>query len=135
VTQDKLVENFIGGAEFDQKFRSQYPSATDADFVRYLYVNILGRTPSAAELNGHLPLAAVNGRRDKARDFLNSTEFRNRIDARLTALLLYATLLSRDGSKADLDFKEGQLKGTPPVPVQTLVDAFVKSSEFNGLIE
>ncbi len=76
VTQDKLVENFIGGAEFDQRFREQYPnsSVTDiqasaSDFIRYLYVNILGRTPGTTEVNGHLPSLLTGGKVAKARTF------------------------------------------------------------------
>jgi hypothetical protein len=142
MSQEALVQNFIGGAEFDAKFLEQYPNANGgdiqasaSDFIRYLYVNILGRTPSATEVNGHLPSLLAGGKVAKAKDFLNSAEFRNRTEARLTAVLLYATLLGRDGSQTDLAFREGQLKAVPPVPVQTLVDAFVKSSEFNGLIQ
>jgi hypothetical protein len=52
---------------------------------------------------------------------------------RLTAFLLYAVLLSRDGSPAELASLEAQLKAG--VPLLTVVDALLATPEFAKVLE
>jgi hypothetical protein len=130
ITQLQLVTNFLNSLEFQQK----YPNLTDTDFVRLMYRNILGREAGTGELNSQVAALPSVGRIGMANAFLNHPEFRGRTDARLTAFLLYATLLARDGTPDDLAFRRKQIEGIPPVPVRTLVESFLQTSEFSELL-
>jgi hypothetical protein len=131
VSQDQLVENFIGSAEFTLKFGV----LTNTEFIRLLYRNILLREAGQPEVNAWLNVIAdpANTRTVVARSFLNSPEFRQGTGGRLNAFLLYATLLLRDGSPTERASIEAQLIN--PAQLQPLVTAFANSAELNALLQ
>lgn len=124
ITQAQLVANFLGSQEFQLK----YGALSDADYVRLLYRNVLGREGSDAEVANQLAALPALGRIGMALNFLNSTEFRTRVDSRLTAFLLYATLLGRGPTPAELENRRVQIQSG--VPVRQLVQEFIASAEF-----
>jgi hypothetical protein len=131
ITQDTLVQNFITSQEYVLKFGNPDPAA----YVRLLYQYILLRPASQAEVDFQvtaLAAAGANGRVVLARNFLNSGEFRNGTGPRLTAFLLYATLLLRDGAPGERQTLAAQISaGTP---LLNLYNGFVNSGEFNALV-
>lgn len=101
--------------------------------MRLLYRHILLREASDAEVAFQSnALTAGTTRTQLATNFLNTVEFRNGTGPRLTAFLLYSTLLLRDASAGDLAARVGQLQAG--MPVQTLVSEFLNTPEFNTLL-
>lgn len=126
VTQDSLVSNFLNSTEFQQK----YGPLTNEQFVQLLYQQIFGRPPGAGELAFHAGLlnAGTITRVQTATNFLNSDEFRVRLNSRLSAWLLYATLLQRGATSDELLTRQAQLDaGTA---IATLTTEFIASVEF-----
>ena len=78
-------------------------------------------------------LTGGTSRPQLASNFLNSTEFRIGTGPRLTAFLLYATLLQRGPSEQELLFRAAQIQSG--VPVRTLVEEFINSAEFAKLLQ
>lgn len=123
-----LVTNFLGSAEWIGKFGN--PS--DAEFVRLLYRNILLREPSQPEVDFQAAALKTLTRVAMATSFLNSAEFRISTGARLTAFLLRATLLNREGSAAEFNSFVSRLSsGTVP---KTLIGEIVQDAEFTSLV-
>jgi hypothetical protein len=73
-------------------------------------------------------------RADLAYLFLNSDEFRQKLDARLTAFLLYATLLLRDASPDEMALRMGQLANATPATVKQIVGEIIQSPEFKLVV-
>ncbi len=99
VSPQALVANFLGSAEYGLRFGTP----NNSEFVRLLYRYILGREASTAEVN--FQAGALTGgttRSFMAYNFLSSTEFRTRTNARLDAFLLYTGLLSRNPTDTEL---------------------------------
>jgi hypothetical protein len=136
VNHDRLVENFISAEEYRLKFGTP----DDPTFVRLLYRHILMREPSQPEVDHQVAaLRALNagnhnGRVIIARNFLSSAEFRAGTGPRLTSFLLYATLLQRDGSQPEREFREHQLSPPASTPLKTLVLDFLAAPEFERLL-
>jgi hypothetical protein len=131
VTQDQLVANFLDSTEF----KAKYGPLTNDQFVQLMYVQVLGRNPSSGEIAFHAGLlnAGTLTRVQTARNFLNSDEFRIRLASRLSAFLLYATLLQRDPSQPELTARTLQLEtGTP---IATLTEQFIASPEFQRQLQ
>jgi hypothetical protein len=123
--QHQLVQNFVNSQEFGLRFGSP----TSDEFVRIMYRNILLREPSNGEVA--FQVAALNSgltRVQMAENFLNSAEFRTGTAPRLTAFLIYAVLLGRSATAAELTFRSDQLRSG--VPVRTLVEQFLNVPEF-----
>ncbi|MBC8164625.1 MAG: SBBP repeat-containing protein [Bryobacteraceae bacterium] len=125
VSQNQLVTNFLNSVEY----MAANPAQTDAQFVNLLYVQVLGRVPTIGEVNLQVgALAAGTTRVALASAFLNTAEFRLRTTGRLTSFLLYAALLGRNGSSAELLNRQFQLdSGTP---LRNIIIDFVGSGEF-----
>jgi hypothetical protein len=132
ISPQSLVGNVINGAEF----QLQHPGISDADFVRLLYSQVLGRTATPTEVANQVNNAITgkpNGRRDLAVTFLNLEEFRNRSNAKLDAFLLHAVLLQRDVTLTEFNNRVAQLSsGTP---IGTLVGDILNSPEFASLLQ
>lgn len=130
VSPDAMVANFINSAEF----QLAYGNLSNLGFVDVLYRNILRRAPSAAEMQFHAgALAGGVTRVQMAKQFLNSPEFRTNGGPRMLAFLIYATLLQRDGSPAELTFREQQIRAigsTTPV-----IEDILNSPEFAALLQ
>jgi hypothetical protein len=130
VTQVGLVTNFLGSAEWSLKFGS--PS--NSQFVALLYRYILLREASQSEIDLQVN-ALTTGfmtRTTLANAFLNSAEFRNGTGPRLTAFLLYSTLLLRDPTPQEFAARIAELQsGTP---VRTMVLNILSANEFNTLL-
>jgi hypothetical protein len=125
VNQDQLIANFLGSAEFLQK----YGVLDNPSFVRLMYTNVLGRQPTQAEVDYQVAALNAGGSRvSLAKNFLNSQEFRVATLARLDAFLLYATLLQRDPTTSELNFRASQLNAG--VPLLSLIQEFINSNEF-----
>ena len=129
-TQDQLVEAFLGSAEYSLK----YPGQSSPDFIRMLYRQVLVREPTQAEVDFHVGTMAAGLTRVKvARNFLNSPEFRIGVGPRLTANLLYFTLLHRDSSVMERNLQIQAITGG--VPLSSIVAAFIGSSELQALFQ
>ena len=126
----QLVSNFIISGEFTAKFGTP----GNEDFVRLMYENVLLRQASQAEVNYQASaLAGGTSRAQLASNFLISAEFRIGTGPRLTAFLLYATLLQREPTPQELLNRAGQIQSG--VPVRTLVEEFINSAEFAKLLQ
>jgi hypothetical protein len=128
--QCTFANNFVNSAEFQLR----NPSLTNEGFIQLLYRQVLGREPAPSEIGTQLPALLSIGRGQLACNFLNTAEFRLGKDARLTAFLLYATLLLRDSSeqeRADLR----NVLATNPSALEPLLDLFTNSSEINLLLQ
>lgn len=125
--QNQLVSNFLGSPEWVLKFGNP----ANSEFVRLLYRYILLREGTPAEVNFQVnALNAGSTRVALAAAFLNTTEFRIGTGARLTAFLLHATLLSRDGLAAETASKIARLNAS--VPAKTLVQEILDNPEFGA---
>jgi hypothetical protein len=92
---EQVAANFLSSHEY---FLT-YGIPGDERYITLLYRNVLLREPAAHEVEFHVRhLKAGVARSAKAADFLRSAEFRRKNGPRLTASLLYFTLLNRDGS-------------------------------------
>lgn len=130
VNQQALVTNFINSAEFAQK----NGNLTDGQFVTLMYQQMLLRTPSQSEVDFQVSQSIrPSGRIQFAINLLNSQEFLQGTGPRLTAFLLYACLLQRDTSLAELNSRATQIAGG--MPVKSLISDFVNSPEFNALLQ
>jgi hypothetical protein len=131
VTQDQLVANFLNSPEYILR----NPNQTNQQFVEMLYLQVLGRAGSPSEVAAHtgrLDSGALT-RVQTARNFLNSDEFRIRQASRLSAYLLYATLLQRDPSSTELTARTIQIDAGTPIAV--LADQFILSPEFQAQLQ
>ena len=120
-----LVGNFLNSDEY----RSKFGTPSNAEFVRLLYRYILLREAGQAEIDFQSGALRSISRPQLASNFLNSTEFRIGVGPRLTAFLLYATLLSRGPSTTELTTIETQLKAG--VSTRALADSILSSTEFS----
>jgi glucose/arabinose dehydrogenase len=123
-----LTSNFLNSAEFSSKFGQ----LTEEQFAGLLYRNILLREPTNAEIT--LQARALRGgttRSTLAHSFLSSAEFRNGTGPRLTAFLLYATLLGRDPSPAERTAAIARITGG--TAVLNLIQELMQSLEFAAL--
>jgi hypothetical protein len=128
-----LIANFLNGDEYELRFGN--PS--NEEFVRLLYRYILLREASPSDVQFQASQLAPAGnltRAQLASNFLNSPEFRQGTGARLTAFLLYATLLQRDPSPADLQFRMNQLANATQATVKALVADFINTPEFRAVV-
>jgi hypothetical protein len=98
LSPDQLALEFLNSEEF----RTRYGILDDDAFVRLLYRQVLLREPADEEVgfqSGVLQAGAT--RAQLATNLLNSEEFRIGTGPRLTAFLLYATVLFRDPTAAE----------------------------------
>lgn len=130
VNQNQLIANFLGSGEYLERFGT--PS--EADFVRLLYRHILLREASQAEVDFQVTQGLNRGltRIQLASNFLNSQEFRTGQGPRLTAFLLYSTILLRSGTDIELTNARNNIQGG--LPVRTLIEDLFNSAEFAGLL-
>jgi hypothetical protein len=128
--QCKFATNFVNSAEF----LARNPSLSNEDFIRLLYRQILGREAASSEVALQLPALAGSGRGQMACNFLNTPEFRQGTDARLTAFLLYATLLLRDSSDQERTNLKNVL-ATNPSSLDSLLNIFANSAEITILLQ
>ncbi len=94
---------------------------------------MLLRMPSDEEVAFHVAWLNAGGTRAQlATNFLNTQEFRNGRGPRLTAFLLYATLLFRDPTPAEQQSLENTIKAD--IPLKTIVKGFFALPEFSTII-
>jgi hypothetical protein len=131
ITQAKLVQNFLESAEYALRFGAP----DNAEFVRLLYRHIFGREASQQEVD--LQIGSLNSgsftRLSMATFFLNSQEFRIGTGPRLSAFLVFATLLQRDPSLAEFETRIAELSSGQKT-VRQIVDEIVATAEFNGTL-
>jgi hypothetical protein len=128
VTQEKLVTNFLNSAEYKLRFGTP----DNAEFVRLLYRHVLGREATQAEIDLQVGSLTNNSftRLSMANFFLNSNEFKLATGPRLTAFLLYATLLQRDPGLAEFETRVEELRSGQKTARQ-IVDELIATTEFN----
>lgn len=66
--------------------------------------------------------------------FLRSNEFITKVGPRLTAFLLYATLLGRDPTLGELDQRIAQLTNISQEGLRAVIAEFVNSAEFRQIV-
>jgi hypothetical protein len=124
-----IVTNFLNSPEYKLKFGSP----DNAAFVRLLYEKILLRAASQAEVDWHVGhLLTGMSRAQKASDFLASKEFSISSGPRLTAALLYFTLLQRDPTDAERQTLIDLVKAK--TPDSTLIEELINSPEFGNIV-
>jgi hypothetical protein len=104
-----LAENFLNSAEFNMK----NPGISDAEFVKLLYRQVLGREATPDEVA--FQVANLKSRTALAAGFLMSDEYKIRVGPRLTGFLLHAVLYQRDPSPAELNLRAGQIAAGVPL--------------------
>ncbi|HYO80594.1 MAG TPA: DUF4214 domain-containing protein [Bryobacteraceae bacterium] len=134
VNQTQLVSNFVNSPEFQQR----WGTLSNEAFVTLLYQQVLSRTPQPSEVTFHASRlnAGLDTRGNVATVFLSSPEFVARANQQrqLTAYLLHATYLQRDASAGEMLSRETQL-ADPNVPLQTIIQQFITSPEFNTQLQ
>jgi hypothetical protein len=129
VSSSQIVKNFIDSAEWGGKFGN--PSVRQ--FIEQLYRYVLLRTPAQSEVDWHAAnIASGQKREDLASNFLNSGEFRIGTGPRLTAFLLYATILSRAPTTQEFTQRVAEL--TAKRPVKAIIEEILAGSEMTDLL-
>jgi hypothetical protein len=128
VNQDQLVSNFLNSGEYSLRFGSP----DNSEFVRLLYRYVLLREATPAEVNFHVGSLQTSTRSQVATSFLNSAEFRQGTGPRLSAFLLYATLVLRDGTPGELAEIRTRIAGG--VPLRTLLLEIISGPEFTSVL-
>jgi hypothetical protein len=121
----------LNGFLTSPEYLAQFPSASNAAFVTSLYQKLLGRAAEPAGnaywnflLNFGIPRSLVlNG-------FITSPEYDARMAHRVTANLLYMTLLRRSGEAVGLNFWTVTLDFG--VPMNSVMGSFINSPEYLG---
>lgn len=125
VNPSQLVGEFLGSPEYALRFGTPDNPA----FVRLLYRHVLLREATQAEVDFQVSaLTSSNTRAQMAAAFLNSGEFRAGTGPRLTAFLLYATLLFRDASSAE--FEAARSQTAAGASLLNLIPPIMEGSEF-----
>jgi hypothetical protein len=127
VTANSLMSNFITSAEYQAK----YGNTSDPAFVTILYQNFLLRTPAPVEVAFQAQAVQSYGRVQIAENFAYSQEFQNLLGGRLTAFLLYACLLQRDPTTAELNGVVAQVAAG--ATLQSLIAQIITSAEFTAV--
>jgi hypothetical protein len=131
VSQTSLVFNFLSSQEFQLK----YGTLSNDQFVTLMYSQILGRFPttgpgSELEFQSNALTNGLTNRVAMAQQFLNSQEFQISNYNRTIAFLLYAGILGRSPSTAEVDFRTFLLQSGTPLRNQ--IADFVASLEFQA---
>ena len=97
---NRLIPGFVHSAEFQRVLQSTAP----ATIIRRLYLQVLGRQPSTAEVNNWVAVVGRTGNGyEVSIGFLNSTEFLGRPRTFADHVeILYATFLNRTPSDPEL---------------------------------
>jgi hypothetical protein len=128
-TQLGLIGDFLASNEYLAKYGNP-PADT---FIGQIYQNALGRVPAPGEVAYWLGrLSGGDSRAQVILEILASNEFRTGRANRLNVFLAYATFLSRDADPVGFNYWLGQLNGG--AALETVLDGFVNSSEFTGLL-
>jgi Domain of unknown function (DUF4214) len=124
--QVTTLNGFLSSPEYQAQFPN---SLSNAAFVNAAYQQLLGRAPDAAGisywnflLNFGVPRSFVlNG-------FITSPEYNTRVAHRVTANLLYLTLLQRTGEPAGIHF--WTVVQDFGVPMNSIIGSFINSPEY-----
>jgi hypothetical protein len=133
IAPQALVNNFLSSGEYTLRFGNP----DNQEFVRLLYRYILRREATPQEVinqSNRLQPQGSMTRADMAFNFLNSDEFRQKLDARLTAFLLYSTLLLRDATPDEMALRMGQLANATPAIVKQIVAEIIQTPEFRLVV-
>jgi hypothetical protein len=129
VDPTSLVRNFLISAEY----RAKFGEPDNASYVRLLYRYVLLRAPAQSEVDFHAKtLEEGLPRVQVATNFLNSDEFRKGTGPRLSAFLLYATILNREPNSLERSGRVSDLERG--VPMLELIRAILDSAEFREMI-
>jgi len=125
-----MIASVLGSDEFIQS----NGALSKDDFVKLLYRQILRREASIADIAYQVAhITDTQSRITMVNSFLSSEEFRLGTGPQVTAFLLYATLLLRDASPAELNLRAEQIKAGTPLRI--IVEDFINSSEFQSLFK
>ena len=133
--RDDLITNFVNSEEF----RLNFGQPDNAEFVRIVYRQMLGREASQPEVDFQVgamgcPTArCVNKQVEMARNSILTPEVTGRLDGGLVALLVYHALLLREAHPADMEGLEQRLKqGTT---LRQIIADVVSGPEFEQLFK
>ncbi len=112
-----------------QEFQNRYGDLTDAEYVNLVYVNVLGRDADEGglafwlnEMDNGLSRGAVMAA------FSDSPEYRNVIDSRVLATMLYVGMLRRSPEPEGLDYWADVIAGG--FPYSSVIAGFLESKEY-----
>jgi hypothetical protein len=131
--RDSLILNFISSPEF----RLNFGEPDNAEFVRIIYRQMLGREPSQPEVNFQVgamncPTArCVNGQVVMARNTILTPEATKRLEGGLVALMVYQALLLREAHPAEIAAVEDALANGKPL--SQVIGEIVATPEFQAL--
>jgi hypothetical protein len=129
VSPAELVTNFLGADEYRLKFGTP----DKIEFTKLLYRNILLREPSPSETSFQATqITDTQSRSPLATAFLNAPEFRLGAGPRLTAFLLYATLLMRDPTPAERNLRMKEIVAKKPL--KAIVEEIIASQDFVAVL-
>jgi alpha-tubulin suppressor-like RCC1 family protein len=126
-TLDAISSEFVTAPEFAQR----YGNVSDAQFVDLLYRNVLGRSADAAGLaywQGQIAGRLIT-RGGLLLAFSQSAEYTQATTADITIIGLYAALLQRAPSAADIAAWRSEVTASGP---QALIDAILASAEYRA---
>ena len=126
-TLEEVSQFFASSPEF----QSTYGSLNDADFVRLVYRNVLGRDPDAGGFAfWTAQLAAGLDRGTMMTNFSESPEYVAATSAHVDVVVTYRGMLDRAPDPGGYTFWTGAISGDPNA-LATLVRGFYLSQEYS----
>lgn len=125
-----ISSTFAASSEFERR----YGSLTDAEFVKLVYQNVLGRSPDAAGLSYWTGKLANGGTRGRVMvGFSESSEYIRKQRSNVAVIELWFGMLKRAPSPAELTgYAQRITDGTAPA---TIAGELLASTEYRSLIQ
>ena len=124
---EKISEEFVLSTEF----RNSYGSLSNDQYVRQVYLNVLGRSADAGGLaywRGQLGAGLTRGELMVA--FSDSAEYRQLIGSKVLATMLYVGMLRRAPEAAGLDYWAGVIDAN--TPYRNVIAGFLGAGEYGN---
>jgi hypothetical protein len=129
-----LTRNFLQSPEY----LAANPSQTNEQFVSYLYTNILGRSPSPADLAFHvstLGAGDIVARGQKATEFLLVPEYDMRVGGDLMTTLLFFVFFQRDPTAEEFQALRARIpNGISRDQLVPVIRDLMKAADFRALL-
>ncbi len=112
-----------------QEFQNRYGELSDAEYVNLVYENVLGRPADDEGLAYWIDLMDKGLSRGAVMaSFSDSVEYRNTIDSRVLATMLYVGMLRRSPDPSGLDYWASVIANG--VPYAAVIAGFLDSAEY-----
>lgn len=125
-TISQVSDEFV----LSQEFQNRYGELTDAEYVNLVYVNVLGRDADEGglafwidQMNQGMTRGAVMAA------FSDSPEYRNVIDSKVLATMLYVGMLRRSPDPVGLDYWADVI--STGFPYSAVISGFLDSKEYD----